>query len=327
VVKPIWWPSQNARAAALTSGLAGWADVTGRSNELSRRRILRAGALVALAAPLAAACSQGVDEDPDPLAGLLAQAQAAAGTAGGQADVATALTAQAAALKAEVDRLNRPKAATPSTPATGASGIKASLADLRKQATALLPSQSAYRAGLVAAVAAGCAGLQRLAPALGPGNDAGALDALATTKLAGPSVDAVQLALAAEHAAIWIYGLATAYLPGDYGKSLGAGSAEHLKRRDLCERALTASGATPAVPEAAYVPPKPVTDAPSAMAVIATAEGDAASAWLGVAGRTGDPALRALAGEALIACVRRATPWRMESGQKPAVDALPGMPA
>lgn len=282
---------------------------------------------MALSAPLAAACSHGVDEDPDPLAGLLAQAQAAAGAAAGQAEVATALTAQTAALKAEVDRLNRPKAATPAAPAKASGGIKASLADLRKQATTLLPSQSAYRAGLVAAVAAGCAGLQRLAPALGPGDDAGALDTLATAKLAGASIDGVQQALAAEHAAIWIYGLAAAYLPGDYGKALDEGSAEHRKRRDLCERALSASGATPAVPEAAYVPPKPVTDAPSAMAVIATAEGDAASAWLGVAGRTDDTTLRALAGEALIACVRRATPWRMEGGQKPPVDALPGLPA
>ncbi|MCU1682528.1 MAG: hypothetical protein JWQ81_3267 [Amycolatopsis sp.] len=299
--------------------------MTGRSNELSRRRILRAGALAALAAPLVSACSAGVDENPDPLAALLAQAQATAGAAAGQAAAATALTGQVAALKAEVDRLNRPKAATPSTPTAG--GIKGSLAALRKQATTLLPSQSAYRAGLVASVAAGCAGLQRVTAALGPGDDAGSLDALATTKLTGASVDAVQQALAAEYAAIWIYGLATAYLPGDYGNALTAGSAEHQQRRDLCERALTASGATPAAPEAAYVPPKPVTDGPSAMAVIATAEGDAASAWLGVAGRAGDSTLRALAGEALIACVRRATPWRMEGGQKPPVEALPGMPA
>ena len=307
-------------------GLAGWADVTGTSNELSRRRVLRAGALAALAAPLVTACSAGVDEDPDPLAGLLAQAQATAGAAAGQADVAAALTAQVAALKAEVDRLNRPKAATPSTPST-ADGTKGSLATLRKQATALLPGQSAYRAGLVASVAAGCAGLQRVAPALGPGDNAGALDALASTRLVGTAVDAVQQSLAAEHAAIWIYGLAAAYLPGAYGKALTEGSAEHLKRRDLCERALTASGATPAVAEAAYVPPKPVTDGPTAMAVIAMAEGDAAAAWLGVAGRSADAALRSLAGEALIACVRRATPWRMEAGQKPPVEALPGLPA
>lgn len=295
---------------------------------------------MALAAPLAAACSNGLgdgDDDvnaPDPLAGLLAQAQAAAASAQGASDgvagqVGTALAAQAAALKAEVDRLNRPAAkagaADPAKSGGGLAGLKKPLADLRKQATTLLPDQMGYRAGLVASIAAGTAGLQRLDPALGPGDNAGAVDALATTKLATASADAIQKALSAEQAAIWIYGLATAYLPAEYGNALRDGTAEHVQRRDLCEQALTAAGVTPADPEPAYVPPTPVTDAPSAMAVIATAEGDATSAWLGVVGAAGEPGLRTLAGEALIATVRRATPWRVEAGTKPPVPALPGI--
>jgi hypothetical protein len=330
------------RASAVGQpGLAGWVDVTGRSNELSRRRILRAGALAALAAPLAAACSNGLggggDVDaPDPLAGLLAQAQAAAASAQGATDgvagqVAVALAAQAAALKAEVDRLNRPASeAGPVDTAksgSGLAGLKKPLADLRKQATALLPDQTGYRAGLVASIAAGAAGLQRLDPALGPGDNAGALAALAATKLASASADAIQKALSAEHAALWIYGLATAYLPAEYGNALRDGTAEHAQRRDLCEQALTAAGLTPVNAEPAYVPPKPVTDGPSAMAVVAAAEDDTTSAWLGVVGAAGEPGLRTLAGEALIATVRRATPWRVEAGTKPPVAALPGIAA
>jgi hypothetical protein len=320
------------------SGLAGWIDVTTEWRGLSRRRILRAGTLALVAGPFAAACSKGYDVGPDPLAPLFEQAtsdaaaatalaQSAPGNADAAKQVVAARTAHAEALKSEVDRLNLPKAPAspkPSAPAATMDGLKQRLADARKQAEQMVGTQPRYRAGLLASIAAGCAGLQRIAPSLGPGLDAPALAVPTAAQLPSESVAALQQALAAEHAAIWVYGLVSAFLPADFSKAVADGSTEHVKRRDHCERVLTAAGATPISPEAAYVTPKPVSDAASAQSVVATAESDTAVAWLGVVERTDDAGLRTMATSALIAAARRGTPWRIESGEKPGAVALPG---
>ncbi|MFJ7215452.1 ferritin-like domain-containing protein [Amycolatopsis sp. NPDC098790] len=307
--------------------------MTGRPTDLTRRAALRAGALAALAVPLAA-CGPGYDESPDPLQPLLAAAEADATAAralakGEDADaagqLADARAAHAAALKSEVDRLNRPKPSTSGAPAAPAalSDLKERLATARKQAEDLVGGLPRYRAGLVAAVAAGCAALQRTAPALGPGEDAPA-PAAAGGAVPAEAVDPLQTALAAEHAAVWVYGLVSAFLPGDFGDAEKAGAAEHAVRRDWLQTALAASGATPVAPEAAYVPKKPVTDAKSASLVVATAEADCANAWLAVVNHTDDAGLRTTALHALVAASRRGTPWRSEAGEKPAAIAMPG---
>ncbi|KZB84694.1 ferritin-like domain-containing protein [Amycolatopsis regifaucium] len=312
--------------------------MTGRPTEPtlpSRRTFLRVGALAALAVPLAAACSPGYDESPDPLAPLLSAAEADAAGAkaltGAEAEaVATARAAHAAALKTEVDRLNRPKP-TQSGPAENApsslEGLKERLAQARKQAEGLVPSLPRYRAGMVASIAAGCAALQQSSDQLGRGDDAGPVTVPAGPPLSQEAAEAVQQALAAEHAASWVYGLVSAYLPAAFSGAVTRGSAEHVKRRDVCERMLSAAGQSPAGPEAAYVPPKPVTDANSAMELVATAEADAAAAWLGVIDRTDDTALRATALNALIGSARRGTAWRAEFGAKPVAIAMPGQTA
>lgn len=324
-------PRTDARAAVPVPGLAGWADVTARPTDLSRRGVLRLGAVAALALPLAA-CSGGYDESPDPLAPLLSAADADAAAAralgGGVAgQVADARAAQAAALKPEVDRLNRPsQAGTPPPAPADLSAFKERLATARKQAEDLVPSLPAYRAGLVAGVAAGCASLQRLASTLGPGEDAQAVVAPAGTA-GSDAVDPLQKALASEHAALWVYGLVTAFLPGEFGDALKAGRAEHTARRDVVTQMIEAAGGTPVAPEAAYVPPKPVDDTASAAALVASAEEDSAAAWLGVVTHTDDAGLRKMALQALIAAARRGTPWRQEAGEKPTALAMPGQPA
>ncbi|MFE0028239.1 ferritin-like domain-containing protein [Amycolatopsis sp. NPDC059021] len=305
--------------------------MTARSIEFSRRAALRAGALAALAVPLAA-CSGGNDESPDPLAPLLAAAEAdaaaarALGTDAVAAQVAEARAAHAAALKSEVDRLNRPKAAAPSAtpvPPSGVDGFRDRLAEARKQAADLVGGLPRYRAGLVASVAAGCAALQRVAPPLGPGDDAP--DPVAPAGALPPeAIDPLQKALAAEHAAVWVYGLVSAFLPAAFGDAEKSGMAEHAERRDLCRKLISAAGTSPVAPEAAYVPPKPVTDSGSAAAVIATAESDTAAAWLNVLTRTDDAALRGMALAAMVAASRRGTPWRAEAGEKPTAIAMPG---
>jgi hypothetical protein len=180
-------------------------------------------ALAALAVPLTA-CKTGYSDEPDPLAPLAEQATADAAAAnavatassGEAADlarqVAAARTAHAQALRAEVDRLNRPASAvqviTPS--GSGMAALKERLATARGQAEKVVAGLPQYRAGLVAAVAAGCAGLQELDNRLGPGTDPAPVAAPASP-VPGTAVAPLQKALDSEHAAVWVYGLVSAF--------------------------------------------------------------------------------------------------------------------
>ncbi|NIH81290.1 ferritin-like domain-containing protein [Amycolatopsis viridis] len=303
----------------------------------TRRDVLRTSALAALAVPLAA-CATGYSDDPDPLALLAEQARSDAAAAdevaaasAGDADVArqysAARTAHAQALQYEVDRLNRPKSPVQAVvPAEqGMAGLKQRLATARRQAEGLVDGLPRYRAGLVAAVAGGCAGLQRVGTKLGPGTDPGQVTAPAST-IPPESVGPVQRALSAEHAALWIYGLVNAFLPGNYQVSVAEGIAEHHDRRDACVRMLAGVGVEPQPAEPAYITPKPVTDPTSAKSVVGIAEADAATAWRGVLEQTDDAGLRSVALNALIGSARRGTRWREAAGEQPVAIVLPGAP-
>lgn len=140
------------------------------------------------------------------------------------------------------------------------------------------------------------------------------------------SADAVQKALGAEHAAVWIYGLVSAFLLAAFNTALSEGATAHRARRDATERSLAAANVTPQPAEAAYVPPQPVTDQASSLAVLALAESDAAAAWHSVLENTDDPDLRKTALEVLTSSAVRATRWRKAAGAAPATTPLPGMP-
>lgn len=303
--------------------------------------MLRAGALAALALPIglgAAACGDGYADGPDPLVPLAEQAKADAAAADEAAkgapeqaavaqQVAAARRAHATALQSEIDRQNQPKGGPGAIAQNGKgmAGLKQRLAVSRRQAADLVPGLPAYRAGLVASIAAGCAALQRSSDQLGPGEDA-AVDPAKAPKPPAGAGDALQDALAAEHAAVWVYGLVTAFLPATYQGSATDGATEHRTRRDACERMLASAGVTAKPAQPAYVPPKPVTDGKSAMAVVATAEADVATAWRGVIERTDDRGLRAFASLALTGSARRCTRWRIAAGEQPGAPALPGAP-
>lgn len=295
----------------------------------TRRDLLRVSALAALSIPLAA-CQTGYSDEPDPLAPLAEQARA--DTAAAQAvpgdlaqQVAAARAAHAQALQAEVDRLNRPKSATQTTtpPDSGITGLRERLSTARRQAEGLVATLPRYRAGLVAAVAAGCAGLQQVSEQLGPGEDPGPVEAPATA-VPAEAVAPLQQALGAEHAAVWVYSLVSAFLPGNFASGVNDGAAEHQDRRDACVRMLAGAGATPAPAEPAYITPKPVTDAASAKSVVASAESDAVAAWRGVLERTDNAQLREIALRAVLSSARRGTRWRLAAGESPAAIALPG---
>jgi hypothetical protein len=137
--------------------------------------------------------------------------------------------------------------------------------------------------------------------------------------------DAAQAALGAEHAALWVYGLVSAFLPAGFDAAIQDGMTGHRARRDATERLLAAAGLTPRPAEPAYVTPKPVTDQASALAVLVTAEVDASVAWRAVLERTDDATLRKAALEALTESAVRATRWRKASGVVPAAVAMPGV--
>src|SRR5882757_2936409 len=142
---------------------------------VSRREVLRLGAVTALSLPVLAACTTPEPPPPpDPLAALAAtaRADAAAATAIASSDpslasqaseIATARTEHAEALQAEVDR-ERPPTSSSATappdsapPADPANALSTALTAAEQQAAALVETLPRYRAGLVGSVAAGCA--------------------------------------------------------------------------------------------------------------------------------------------------------------------------
>ncbi|MGH3974475.1 MAG: DUF4439 domain-containing protein, partial [Pseudonocardiaceae bacterium] len=79
------------------------------------------------------------------------------------------------------------------------------------------------------------------------------------------SWDALQAALAAEHAAVWVYGLAGAFVPDGLAGQLSEAAVEHRARRDATERILIDAGTQPVPAEPGYRIPEPVTDTASAL--------------------------------------------------------------
>ncbi|OLR94676.1 hypothetical protein BJP25_09800 [Actinokineospora bangkokensis] len=137
---------------------------------------------------------------------------------------------------------------------------------------------------------------------------------------------AVQAALGAEHAAVWVYGLVSAFLPASFDEGIQVGAVAHRARRDATERLLGAAGATPRPAEPAYLPPQPVTDQAGALNLVITAEQDGTVAWRAVLERTDDADIRQLAAGALTEEAVRATRWRLTAGATPATPPFPGQP-
>lgn len=139
--------------------------------------------------------------------------------------------------------------------------------------------------------------------------------------------DAVVAALGTEHAAVWVYGLVSAFLPGGTATAVAQASLAHRERRDAVVALLARDGVTPPPAAAAYRPPSPVTDAASAAALAVVAEDDVAAAWRAVAERTeaaDGGELRRLALDAVTAAATTSVAWRRLAGRTPLVPAFPG---
>lgn len=146
------------------------------------------------------------------------------------------------------------------------------------------------------------------------------------TRLDDAAVAALQDVLATEHAALWSYALAVAFLGPDRTADARTDAAAHRELRGAVEATLTQVGQRPVAAQPAYATPQPVTDAPSAATLLVTAETDAAAAWRSVLERGTDRGLRRAGLDALTDTTARCARWRAAVGAVPAVPVFPGRP-
>jgi len=123
------------------------------------------------------------------------------------------------------------------------------------------------------------------------------------------AVRALQMALTAEHAAVYGYGVAGAHLAGARQKAAARAWAGHEAARDTLAAMITALGAEPVAAAPAYRLPFPVRNAPTAILLAALLEDRVAAAYLGLVALA-DDRLRVLGARAVQAAALRATEWR-----------------
>jgi hypothetical protein len=132
-------------------------------------------------------------------------------------------------------------------------------------------------------------------------------------------------ALAAEHAAIFAYGVIGARLDGDEADAALAAEEAHRSRRDALRQRLTERGVEAPVAAAGYELPFEVTGAGEARRLAVLVEERVGAVW-----RAALPAVngqdRAEALDALVAAAIEATGWRRAAGVDPATIPFPGRP-
>jgi uncharacterized protein DUF4439 len=130
-------------------------------------------------------------------------------------------------------------------------------------------------------------------------------------------------ALAAEHAAIFGYGVAGAHLDKAGQDVARQAESAHRARRDALIVRIAATSASPPATAPAYALPFPVTDRDSALRLAVVLEEGTGRAWHQALGVTvGDE--RRLALDALVDTAVRATKWRRTAGISPATVIFPG---
>jgi Domain of unknown function (DUF4439) len=138
------------------------------------------------------------------------------------------------------------------------------------------------------------------------------------------AVDALQDALAAEHAAVWCYTLIPAFLPADQVPTARSDADAHRALRGQLEQTLSDIGVQPVSAQPAYQTPKPVVDGPSAAALAVVAETDTLAAWRSVVERTPERVLRQAALDVLTKGTLRCAVWRTVVNDQPAILVFPG---
>jgi hypothetical protein len=136
---------------------------------------------------------------------------------------------------------------------------------------------------------------------------------------ASTPIAAMQAALAAEHTAVYGYGVTGAMLTGSARSLAYADWRAHEIARDTLAALIVKLGATPVAASAAYTLPFTVTGASSARRLAVVLEEGVTRAYLGLVA-VNDPTLRTFAARAMRAPANRAAAWRGSTV------AFPGMP-
>ncbi len=139
------------------------------------------------------------------------------------------------------------------------------------------------------------------------------------TAATAAGVQALQAALAAEHAAVYGYGVAGALLSGADQAAALADWTSHQEARDTLQAMIVKLGSTPVPASAAYELPFTVHDTRSARRLAAALEDGVTQAYLGLVAVT-DKTLRAFGALAMQPPADRAAAWRGSTV------AFPGMP-
>ncbi|TQN41889.1 uncharacterized protein DUF4439 [Blastococcus colisei] len=134
-------------------------------------------------------------------------------------------------------------------------------------------------------------------------------------------------ALAAEHAAIWGYGVVGAALPAEVQGLAAASEVAHRDARDRLITLLAERDTDPVGTQGGYSLPFPVLSATDAAALAVALEDGVAAAWVRVLDQAVERTTRELAVGVLSATEVRAVGWRSAAGQTPVTRAFPGLPA
>ena len=144
---------------------------------------------------------------------------------------------------------------------------------------------------------------------------------------AGREDRALRETLAAEHAAVWGYGVVGAALPPEGRAPAGAGEPAPRDARDRLAALLDERDADPVPAEAGYALPFPVLSAVDAAALAVVLEEGVSASWAALLDAAAQAAVRRLAVDELGDAEVRAVAWRAAAGRSPVTVALPGLPA
>ena len=136
----------------------------------------------------------------------------------------------------------------------------------------------------------------------------------------GQAAGALQAALAAEHAAVYGYGVAGAHLSGARQKAAARDWEIHQAARDTLAAMITALGARPVAAAPAYRLPFPVHGSRAAVMLAAFLEDRVATAYLGVVALS-EARLRLFGARALESAALRAAGWRGRTLAFPGLEA------
>jgi DNA-binding transcriptional MocR family regulator len=141
------------------------------------------------------------------------------------------------------------------------------------------------------------------------------------------TTDALSKAVDIENAAIFAYGVATAFTSAARRTTVAEYTAAHRVRREELVAALNAADAT--VPEAAagYTLPLTVDDSVTAVRALLAAEVDCTVAYRALIEQAADTAVRRLGLGGLTDSTVRAADWRVALRDSPVTVAFPGSPA